>query len=92
MRPGLTGAASIIFRDEEKFFDGKDNPDDIYRLVISPAKGIIEEWYYKNRNIKLYFKIIFNTFLAVIFPANDYDKFLDDNIKSELNHVLSRYR
>lgn len=92
MRPGLTGAASIIFRDEEKFFDGKDNPDEIYRLVIAPAKGILEEWYYRNRTIKLYFKIIINTFLALIFPANNYYDFLDDNIKRELDHVLSKYR
>ncbi len=88
MRPGLTGAASILFRDEEAFFDQKINPDEIYMTIIAPAKGKIETWYFKNRTVLLYFKLFYITILAVLFPSKDFSGFLDDNTKKDLQHVL----
>lgn len=36
----LTGVGSLVFRDEERFFDGASNPDNIYRETISLAKRL----------------------------------------------------
>jgi lipopolysaccharide/colanic/teichoic acid biosynthesis glycosyltransferase len=59
LRPGLTGLASLIFRDEEEILnkmpgDRKANHDS----VIGPYKGRLESWYSMRRSILLYFKII----------------------------------
>ena len=66
MRPGLTGIGSIFFRDEESILDGLDNPRSFYRLHITPYKADLEIWYRENKNIFLYFKIIFVTALVVV--------------------------
>ena len=66
IRPGLTGIGSVVFRDEEKFLDGHDDPFEFYKKEIIPYKSALEVWYVKNRNIKLYFILIFLTALAII--------------------------
>lgn len=90
MRPGLTGAGSIIFRDEEKYFDGMIDPDEVYRKIIAPGKALIECWYYNNRSIGLYFKLIILTAVAVLNSSIHLDHFLDDKTSAELRNVLSK--
>ena len=68
VRPGLTGIGSIIFRDEEKYLSEENNPEAFYDEVIIPYKNEVEIWYVKKRSIFLYFKIIFVTAWAVLFP------------------------
>ncbi|HPT14081.1 MAG TPA: sugar transferase, partial [Bacteroidales bacterium] len=46
VRPGLTGIASIIFRDEEHLFENPGiDPHEFDRMVIAPYKGALELWY-----------------------------------------------
>ena len=70
VKPGLTGIGSIIFRDEEKLLDGKDDASNFYRENISPHKAELEIWFVNNNSLWLYFKIIFITAWVVIFPGS----------------------
>ena len=70
VRPGLTGIGSIIFRDEEKFLEGKADPRKFYDDHIIPYKNKLELWFVKNNSITIYFKIILVTAWAVIFPRS----------------------
>ena len=68
IRPGLSGVGSIIFRDEEKYLEGKENPVEFYENEIIPYKSEVEIWFTKNQSVFLYFKIIFLTIFIVFFP------------------------
>ena len=70
VRPGLTGIGSIIFRDEEKFLEGKADPRKFYDDHIIPYKNKLELWYVKNNSIMTYFKIIFVTAWVIIFSRS----------------------
>ena len=87
MRPGLTGVSSILFRDEEKYFNASENPDTVYKTKISPAKQHFEIWFFHNRNIILYFKIIFLTVLAILFPKLNLIAFFPKNLKESKKNV-----
>ena len=70
-KPGLTGIASIVFRDEEKLHSesGMD-PHEFDRLYLSPFKGALEKWYRDHCNFYTDVMIIFLT-AAVIFMPSD---------------------
>jgi len=70
VRPGLTGIGSIIFRDEEKFLEGKSDPRKFYDDHIIPYKNKLELWFVKNNSISTYFKIIFVTAWVIIFSKS----------------------
>ncbi len=69
LRPGLTGIASMIFRDEEGVLDRMPG-DRRYNhdVIIAPYKGELEKWYAENQSLGLYFSILFWTAMRVIFP------------------------
>lgn len=70
MTPGLSGIGSLIFRDEEGIMDRIDKDNSfIHDKMITPYKGDLECWYFENRNMSLYFKIILLTVLSV-FNSN----------------------
>jgi len=69
VRPGLSGIGSIVFRDEEKILSNVTSDRVVfYNDIILPYKGALEEWYVKNRSLKLYFLLIFLTIWVVLFP------------------------
>ncbi|MGL1890212.1 MAG: sugar transferase [Spirochaetaceae bacterium] len=72
LTPGLTGIGSLVFRDEESIMEksGMDY-NVIHDTIIAKYKGDLECWYYSNRNITLYIKIIFLTAYAVF--KSDFD-------------------
>ena len=70
VRPGLTGIGSIIFRDEERFLDDRDDPMEFYKDCIIPYKSELELWFVKNNTLWLYIKIIFVTAWVVVFPSS----------------------
>lgn len=77
MRPGLSGVASIVFRDEEAMLAASvASPEDFYRQHIAPFKGELEVWYDSNRSVILDLKLIVLTMLAVLYPALNPRKFL----------------
>ena len=70
IRPGLTGIGSIVFRDEERYLAGRDEPMEFYREHIIPYKSDLELWFVENNTIWLYVKIIFVTAWVVVFPSS----------------------
>ena len=71
IKPGLTGIASIFFRDEETMIsNSKMEPKEFYRAYIAPYKAELELWYKENQNLYTYFMLIFLTGWCVIFPGS----------------------
>jgi len=70
VKPGLTGVGSIIFRDEEKFLEGKSNPQEFYEDCIIPYKNDLEIWFTQNSSLKTYFMIIFLTAWVIFFSSS----------------------
>ena len=64
--PGLSGAASIIFRSEEKILHSVNNPREFYDSVIAPYKAELDLWYRENMNVKVYLELIIITCLVVL--------------------------
>jgi lipopolysaccharide/colanic/teichoic acid biosynthesis glycosyltransferase len=71
VRPGLTGIGSIVFRDEEQFLEGKNDPRKFYDHCIIPYKNELEIWYVKNQSLIVYMKIIFATACVIVFPKSE---------------------
>lgn len=69
VRPGLTGIGSIVFRDEERYLDGRDKPMEFYKEHIIPYKSDLELWFLENNTLWLYLKIIFVTAWVVAVPS-----------------------
>tara|TARA_B100001093_G_C26706230_1_gene961354 strand:- start:446 stop:1120 length:675 start_codon:yes stop_codon:yes gene_type:complete len=70
LRPGLSGVGSIVFRDEETILQNFDDGVDGYIKFVAPFKAELEVWYARNKNIKLYFALIFLTLMAIFVPKN----------------------
>ena len=68
VRPGLSGIGSIVFRGEEEIMEGTSASVDFYNNVIAPYKGSLEEWFVVNKNLSIYFKLIFATVIIVLKP------------------------
>jgi lipopolysaccharide/colanic/teichoic acid biosynthesis glycosyltransferase len=68
VKPGITGIASIIFRDEERYYpnDGED-PHAFAARVTSPYKGRLELWYQQHASISTDIKIILLTAWVILF-------------------------
>ena len=76
-RPGLSGIGSIVFRNEEEIlqsFETHEEKDKFYFDYIMPYKGELECWYVKNRNVVLYWKLIFMTVEAVVKGSTEWKK------------------
>ena len=79
VRPGLSGIGSIIFRNEERMMSDNNDIEDFYDNSIMPYKGLLEEWYVKRLNLRLYFMLIILTIITIIFSkSNLIWKFYDD--------------
>ena len=74
VRPGLSGVGSILFRNEQSFFNGINDPVSFYKNEITPHKGCLEVWYVENQNLRLYFSLILLTMIVVF---NQDSKFLN---------------
>lgn len=70
-RPGLTGIASLIFRDEEAYVSATDmDPVVFYKNVICAYKGELELWYYRNRSMITDLRILLLTGWSVLVPKS----------------------
>ena len=71
-RPGLTGAGSVVYRDEEEIISNSELPPaECYRQVIAPHKGELELWYQANHSLLVDFKLLLLTGLCVISPKSN---------------------
>lgn len=92
VRPGLSGIGSIIFRGEEEIMHGASASVDFYDNTIAPYKGLLEEWFVRNKGIYIYFLAIFLTVWAVIFPNTKITWRVFRNLPkppTELRHALN---
>lgn len=68
--PGITGIASLVFRDEEKlvsiYSEAGGQPLDYYHTYIYPYKAELEKWYFLNKSFKTDLLIIFLTAYSLI--------------------------
>jgi lipopolysaccharide/colanic/teichoic acid biosynthesis glycosyltransferase len=51
VRPGITGPASLVFRDEERLLAGVDDPEEYNRKVVFPAKVRMNIEYVKRYSL-----------------------------------------
>jgi len=71
IKPGLTGIASLFFRDEESMISKSNmEPQEFYKKFIVPYKVELELWYKKNQGLKTYFLLIFLTAWCVAFSKS----------------------
>ncbi len=72
IRPGLTGIASIVFRDEEKLISqAVGDKHEFYKMYIAPYKGKLEDWYQQHLSFSTDFLLILLTIWTVMAPNND---------------------
>lgn len=74
--PGITDWASVIYRDENEILEKSQNPESDYVEIIMPDKIRFNLIYLNNYNILEYFKIIFFTFVRILIPTYNIDKYL----------------
>tara|TARA_B100000886_G_C20316704_1_gene446278 strand:- start:190 stop:864 length:675 start_codon:yes stop_codon:yes gene_type:complete len=67
IKPGLSGLASLILRNEEEILSKSLSPLDFHSNILTPYKGEIEIWFNKRISLINYFKIIFLTIWIVLF-------------------------
>ncbi len=71
IKPGLTGIASLFFRDEESMISHSSlEPKEFYKLYIAPYKAELELWYKKNQNLYTYVMLIGLTVWSVLFSES----------------------
>jgi len=71
IKPGLTGIASLFFRDEETMISRSSlEPKEFYRLYIAPYKTALELWYKEHQNLYTYFMLIALTAWSVLFSES----------------------
>lgn len=65
VRPGITDAASIKYRNENEILSNQTEPDRYYKEVIMPDKLKINLEYVYNHSFKRDIRLIIETFLAL---------------------------
>ena len=78
VKPGITGLASLKYRNEDEILANQHDPKRYNDEVIWPDKVRINKWYIANRTLVMDFKIIIYTILPIPFNVDVYIK-----VKSE---------
>jgi lipopolysaccharide/colanic/teichoic acid biosynthesis glycosyltransferase len=73
VKPGITGLASLKYRNEEQLLAQQPNPQHYNDEVIWPDKVRINKWYAQNRTLIMDIQIIFYTLVPIPF---DVDRFM----------------
>ena len=81
-KPGLSGIASIVFRNEEQYFFSKDPTVNkkFYEEEIAPYKGTLELWYCKNQSVIVDILLIIITISSVFVPSSKLHNYLFRNL------------
>jgi lipopolysaccharide/colanic/teichoic acid biosynthesis glycosyltransferase len=74
LKPGITGLASLKYRNEEQILSQQPNPQHYNDEVIWPDKVRINKWYAQNRTISMDLQILFYTLFSISF---DVEAFMD---------------
>lgn len=70
IKPGMSGLASIILRNEEGILAKTSSPKEFHSKTLVPFKAKLEIWYEERSNLKNYFLLIFSTLIVIIFPKS----------------------
>lgn len=73
IRPGITDAASIIYRDESALLGHSENPEDTYIHVVLPDKIRLAKNYVRDSSVPYDIKLICATVLHLLYPAKSMD-------------------
>jgi lipopolysaccharide/colanic/teichoic acid biosynthesis glycosyltransferase len=65
-KPGITDYASIIYRNENELLSKAVNPEEYYIKHILPEKLKLNMEFTRDRNLTLYFKLVFLTILSIV--------------------------
>jgi len=68
IKPGITGPATLYFRNEERLLAEQENPEDYNRDVIWPKKVALNKQYIQNYSLLNDFKYIFYTIFVGYKP------------------------
>ncbi|NDI97571.1 sugar transferase [Flavobacterium sp. LaA7.5] len=68
LKPGITGPASLKYRNEEEFLSKQDNAEKYNNEIIFPDKIKINREYQEKMSFALDVKIIFHTIYKLIIP------------------------
>lgn len=66
VKPGITGIASIRFRNENELLTESSDPEKTYIEAIMPKKIMLDLEYIPNAGVMYDFKLIIKTLLAVV--------------------------
>jgi lipopolysaccharide/colanic/teichoic acid biosynthesis glycosyltransferase len=69
LKPGITGLASLKYRNEEQILSQQPNPQHYNDEVIWPDKVCINIWYAQNRTLIMDLQILFYTLFPVSFDV-----------------------
>ena len=70
VRPGITDAATLVFRDEEQLLQSAPDADAYYRAILLPAKLRIAVWYRESRSLPRDLTLLWLTARYSLFPRN----------------------
>ena len=70
LKPGITGLASLKYRNEEQLLAQQPNPKQYNDEVIWPDKVRINKWYASNRTFLIDLQIIFYTLIPIPFDVD----------------------
>jgi lipopolysaccharide/colanic/teichoic acid biosynthesis glycosyltransferase len=69
LKPGITGLASLKYRNEEQILSQQPNPQHYNDEVIWPDKVRINKWYAQNCTLIMDLQILFYTLFPVSFDV-----------------------
>ncbi len=69
LKPGITGLASLKYRNEEQLLAQQTNPQHYNDEVIWPDKVRINKWYAQNRTFIMDLQILFYTLVPIPFDV-----------------------
>jgi lipopolysaccharide/colanic/teichoic acid biosynthesis glycosyltransferase len=72
VKPGITGLASLKYRNEETLLAQQPNPQYYNDAVIWPYKVRINCWYVQNRSWQLDLLILFYTLLPFSIDVDEF--------------------
>ena len=72
LKPGVTGLASLKYRNEEQILSQQTHPQLYNDEVIWPDKVRINKWYAENRTISMDLQILFYTLFPVSFDVETF--------------------
>ena len=74
VKPGITGLASLKYRNEEALLKQQQNPLQYNDEIIWPDKVRINKWYVKNKSFWLDCIIVFYTIFPFHFDVDEFCK------------------